>query len=254
MDKNSIAAQLFTLRNFLKTREDVEDTFRKVKKMGYQSIQVSGMGYAEPNFIKDLTHELDLKICATHVSFDRLKNDFNSVVNEHKLWDCEYVGIGSMPQEFRNKDGYFEFAREASIIGEKLSHEGLNLIYHNHNFEFEKFNGLTGLEILINETDGKKVGFELDTYWVQAGGGSPVEYLKKLKGRIDVVHFKDMEFYEGKTEMAEIGEGNLDWPSIIEVCRENNVKWYAIEQDTCRRSPFESLEMSLNYLSNYLTD
>lgn len=253
MDKNSIAAQLFTLREFLKTPGDIEESLKKVKGIGYNAIQVSGLGPVEPAFLKELASELDLKICVTHTSFGRMKNDLKAVINEHRLWDCEFVGIGSMPPEYpRTKEGYIKFAREASIIAKELANSGLKLVYHNHNFEFQKYDGICALDILINETDPKIFGFEIDTYWVQSGGGSPVQWLKKVAGRIDVVHFKDMEIKDCKQEMAAIGEGNLDWPSIIEVCREIGVKWYAVEQDVCPRDPFDCLSSSLKYLQQFI--
>lgn len=253
MDKNNIAAQLYTLRDFLKTKEDIDKTFRKVKEIGYNAVQLSGLGPVDPLFLQELSKELDLKLCATHVSYDRLKNDIKAVIKEHKLWECEFVGIGYMPEEFsRDVSGYTRFAKEASIIAKELADNGLKLIYHNHNFEFEKYGGLTGLDILINESDSKTFGFEIDTFWVQAGGASPVEWLKKVAGRIDVVHLKDMAFVENTQIMAEIGEGNLDWSSIIAVCKELKVKWYAVEQDECRRDPFESLSMSLKYLKKFI--
>ena len=150
MNKNNIAAQLYTLRDFLKTREDIDKTFRKVKEIGYNAVQLSGLGPVDPYFLQELSKELDLKLCATHISYDRLKNDIKTVIKEHKLWECEFVGIGSMPGEFaRDKSGYTKFAKEASLIAKELSDNGLKLIYHNHNFEFEKFDGLTGLDILI---------------------------------------------------------------------------------------------------------
>lgn len=252
MDKKTIAAQLYTLRDFLKTREDIDKTMRKVKEMGYCAVQLSGLGQVEPFFLHELMIELELKICATHVSYERLTNDIKAVIAEHKLWGCEYVGIGSMPGEFaRDKSGYSRFSKTASIIAKELADNGLKLIYHNHNFEFEKFDGLTGLDILLNESD-KTLGFEIDTYWVQAGGASPVQWLKKVAGRIDVVHFKDMAFVENGQVMAEIGEGNLDWTSIIDICRLIGVKWYAVEQDVCRRNPFESLAMSFNFMQKFL--
>jgi sugar phosphate isomerase/epimerase len=252
MDIKSIAAQLYTLRDFLKTREDIEKTLSKVKGIGYNAVQLSGLGPVDPLFLKELSLELDLKLCATHVPYDRLKNDLKAVIKEHQLWECEYVGIGSMPGEFaKDKSGYTSFAKAASVIAKKLSDNGLKLIYHNHNFEFEKFDGLTGLDILLNESD-KALGFEIDTYWVQAGGASPVQWLKKVAGRIDVVHFKDMALVNNEQVMAEIGEGNLDWPSIIDVCREIKVKWYAVEQDVCRRNPFESLAMSFDFMQKFL--
>jgi sugar phosphate isomerase/epimerase len=253
MNSNSIAAQLYTLRDFLKTREDIAETLKKVSETGYKAVQVSGMGQVDPVFLKELTAGLGLTICATHTSFERIKNETEAVIKEHKLWNCEYVGIGSMPGEFsRDLEGYKSFAREVSALGEKYAFKGLKLIYHNHNFEFEKYDGVTGLDILLNETNPGNLGFEIDTYWVQAGGGNPVQWLKKVAGRIDVVHFKDMAVVNGQQAMAEIGQGNLDWPSIISTCREIGVKWYAVEQDVCRRSPFESLSMSFEYLQKFI--
>ncbi|MDF2988633.1 MAG: xylose isomerase [Eubacterium sp.] len=253
MDNNLIAAQLFTLRDYLTTPEGIRDSFEKLKETGFKAIQVSGMGRLDPMLLRDLSEKLDLKICATHIPFDRIKNETAAVIEEHKIMDCGYVGIGSMPEEYaRTREGYSRFARDASILGKKLSANGLKLIYHNHDFEFKKFDLITGLDILINESTPDCLGFEIDTYWVQAGGGSPVQWLKKVAGRIDVVHFKDMAHVDGKQEMAAVGEGNLDWLSIIQVCRENKVKWYAIEQDVCPRNPFDCLSSSLNYLQQYL--
>lgn len=253
MNNKLIAAQLYTLRDYLTTPEGIESSLKKVKEIGFNAIQASGMGRIDPVLMRELALRLDLKICATHFPFDRIKNETQAVVNEHKTMDCEFVGIGSMPEEYpRTKEGYVRFAKDASLLGKKLAYHGLKLIYHNHNFEFQKYEGTTGLDILISESDPDSLGFEIDTYWVQSGGGSPEEWLKKVAGRIDVVHFKDMAIVDGKQEMAAIGEGNLDWPSIVRVCRDINVKWYAVEQDVCPRDPFDCLSSSLKYLQRYI--
>ncbi len=253
MEKNTIAAQLYTLRDFLKTPDDILETLKRVKKIGYNAVQVSGMGPIEPLRLKKITDEIGLKICATHISFERLKDDIHEVVKEHKLWECEYVGLGSMPQQFRGSlDGYKEFLAIISGIAESISQSGLKFIYHDHRFEFEKFNGRTGMDYLLENSASRTFGFELDTYWVQAGGANPVDWIRKVQGRMGVVHFKDMAVKEDRQVYAEVGEGNLDWPSIIKACRETGVKWYAVEQDECFRDPFESLEISLKYLQKYL--
>lgn len=250
MKKPIIAAQLYTLRDFLKTPEDLAVTFNKVKKMGYNAIQVSGIGPIDPQFVKDTAQKYDLTICATHISFDRLKNDIDAVIAQHKLWDCKYVGIGSMPDEYRvNKESFVKFAKEASEYGKVLLDNGLQLIYHNHNFEFRKFDGITGMELLFQESDPKAFNFEIDTYWVQAGGANPIDWINKLKGRMSVVHFKDMVMGDnGSQLMAEIGEGNFNWEKIIQSCNEIGVEWCPVEQDICQRNPFESLAISRNNL------
>ncbi|MNC41164.1 Xylose isomerase-like TIM barrel [compost metagenome] len=112
--------------------------------------------------------------------------------------------------------------------------------------------GVTGLEVLLQEADPEAFGFELDLYWVQAGGGSPVDWIHRVKDRMKVVHLKDMAVVSRKAEFAEIGQGNMNYPAIIEACRETGVEWFVVEQDVCRRDPFESLEISLKYLHTLL--
>ena len=146
--------------------------------------------------------------------------------------------------EYRNLEGYHRFAREASEVAEALAGAGLTFSYHNHDFELERYGSKTGLEILIDESDSR-LDFEIDTYWVQHGGGDPAAWIRRVSGRIPLVHLKDMTVKGGQVRMAEVGEGNLNWPAILEACREAGVEWYIIEQDICDRDPFESLAISL---------
>ena len=62
------------------------------------------------------------------------------------------------------------------------------------------------------------------------------------------MHLKDMTVRNGKPIMAEVGEGNLNWPRILDACKESGVEWYIVEQDECERDPFESLAVSLRNL------
>jgi sugar phosphate isomerase/epimerase len=143
-------------------------------------------------------------------------------------------------------------ADQARIVAERIRKAGRTFVYHNHNFEFARFGNLTGMEILLGEC-GDAVQFEPDTYWVQAGGGDVAAWLGRLAGRIDVVHFKDMvyDIGEGQAAMAEVGEGNLDWPRIISACRAAGTRWHVVEQDICRRDPFDSLKLSLENLRRF---
>ena len=105
------------------------------------------------------------------------------------------------------------------------------------------------MDILFEETDPDTFGFEIDTYWVQCGGADPIQWINKVEGRMQVVHFKDMVVNsEAKSIMAEVGEGNLNWKGIIEACEKTGVEWCPVEQDFCQRDPFESLAISFNNL------
>lgn len=253
MKLSTIAAQLYTLRDYCKDEADLRQTLGKVKEIGYQAVQVSGVGAIAPEKIKSIADEAGLQICATHVSFDSLVNDFEASVQKHKLWDCSYVGVGSIPEQYRTSaEGYSTFARKASEIGKRLKEHDLQFIYHNHQFEFEKFDGRTGMDILKEESDSDAFGFELDTYWVHVGGVNPAQMIHQVKGRMGVIHLKDLAIVDHKQVFAEIGEGNLNFKEIIRACRETGVEWYVVEQDICRRDPFESLAISLRNLKQFL--
>lgn len=249
MKLSNIAAQLYTLRDFCKDEDGLKQSLQKVKEIGYQAVQVSGIGPIAPEAVKRIADEAQLRICATHVSFEALTKDFEATVAQHKLWDCKYVGLGGLPTEYRTSgEGYSDFVRQANVFAKKLAEHGLQFIYHNHHFEYTNFNGKTGMDILLEESDADTFGFELDMYWVQAGGVNPVEMVHRVDGRMAVVHLKDMAIVDNKQVFAEIGEGNMNFKEIIEACRQTDVEWYVVEQDVCLRDPFESLAISFNYL------
>ncbi|NLC67190.1 MAG: sugar phosphate isomerase/epimerase [Clostridiaceae bacterium] len=249
MDVGKLVAQLYTVKDFTQTPGEIEKTLKKVKEIGYGAVQVSGIGPIDPYHLKNLADEAGVQIVVTHVPYGRMINDFDALVKEHKIWNCEYVGLGSMPPEYsRDYDGYARFARDFSGIARKFADHGLKFVYHNHDFEFEKYNGKTGLEIIFDESDPEVFGFEIDTYWVQAGGADPVAWTRKVKGRMEVIHLKDMAIKERKQVFAEIGEGNLNWSEILKACNDIGVRWYCVEQDVCPGDPFESLAISFRNL------
>ncbi|MDH7569078.1 MAG: sugar phosphate isomerase/epimerase [Armatimonadota bacterium] len=248
MTDSVIAAQLYTVREFTKTPEGIAQTFRRVREIGYEAVQLSALGPIDPRELRRIADDNGLTICATHVSYERMRDDFDALVAEHKLWGCQYVGVGGLPASYRNAEGYPRFAKECSEVARRLKAEGLTFVYHNHSFELEKYGDRTGLQILYEESDPQVFTSEIDTYWIQHGGGDPAAWVRKLKGRAHVVHLKDMTMKEGKQIMAEVGEGNLNWPAILDACREAGVRWYIVEQDTCQRDPFDSLAISFNNL------
>ncbi len=261
-----LAAQLYTVRDFTKTASDLAETLRKVRDIGYPAVQVSAIGPdIPPADVKQMVDDLDLTICNTHFGYDALWNDLDSVIETHKLRNCKHVAIGSLPAPYRDDgaEGYRRFAQEASQVGEKLAAAGLTFSYHNHSFEFVRYavgsnsgdgGSITALDILYSESDPRYFQAEIDTYWVQHGGGDPAAWCARMENRMPVVHLKDMVVVrtEGRPpveqQMAEVGEGNLNWSAILEACREASVQWYAVEQDICQRDPFESLRISYENL------
>jgi len=250
MSHPRLAAQLYTIREFTQTAADFAASMEKIRAIGYRAVQVSAIGPIPHAEVLAILRDLGLTICITHIGYERLWHDLDAVIDQHQLWNCQNVAIGSMPPPYRaeGEAGFKRFAEDASRVGERLSAAELTFSYHNHSFEFVRFGGRTGLDVIYSESDPRYLQAELDTYWIQHGGGDPVAWIERMKGRMPVVHLKDMVIVDGEQAMAEIGEGNLNWPAILQACRDAEVEWYAIEQDVCRRDPFESLKISYENL------
>jgi sugar phosphate isomerase/epimerase len=248
MAQTQLAAQMYTLREFSKDPKQLAKTLAKVKKIGYDVVQISGICPIEYPDLKKLLDDAGLSCCATHISYDKMRDETAKVIEEHQLINCKYPAIGGLPGQYRNAEGFAKFAKEATEVGRKFAAAGLYFGYHNHSFELEKFGDRTGLQTLYGDSDPEFFKAEIDTYWIQHGGGDPAQWIEDLAGRIPLVHLKDMTVRAGQPIMAEVGEGNLNWPKIIDACRRSGVEWYIVEQDTCERDPFDSLKISLENL------
>ncbi len=248
---SKISAQLYTIREFCKTPEDIATSLAKVAGIGYESVQVSGIGEIDPHDLRKICDDNGLTICATHIPYADMVNDAQAVIDKHNILGCRYPGIGGMDADYKKDGKYVEFAQDASEVAKTLAAAGHIFVYHNHSWEFEKIDHRIVMDIFAEEGDPNYFMFELDTYWVAHGGGSPVAWINKLADRLPIIHFKDMTMIGREQIMTEIGEGNLDWPGIVEACEAAGVEYYIVEQDTCQRDPFESLEISFNNIKSW---
>jgi len=247
-----IGAQLYTIREFMQTSEDFANSMKKIAEMGYDCVQVSAISQDIPaEEIARVCQENGLEIAITHPPFDRLKDQTQQVIKDHKTMGANYVGLGAMPWGTGNsKQGYVDFIQDFTPIAKMIKDAGLQFMYHNHDFEFTRFDNQTGLEYLADNLPD--AGFTLDTFWIQAGGGDPAWWIKKLAGRVDVIHLKDFIIVDGERRMAEVLEGNLNWDSIFAASKAAGVKYALIEQDDCYgKDPFDCLRTSLENLKKY---
>lgn len=244
-----IAAELYTLREHLRDADAIAAGLERVRTAGYEGVELAGLGPIEPAALAALLRANELTACSAHVRWERLRDETDAVVEECRTWGCEHVAVPIMPMEYRSAEGYARFGAEASEVGGRLREAGIRLAYHNHAFELQRYGQENGLEILYGSSDPERLDGQIDTYWIQYGGGSPSRWIRRLAGRMPTVHVKDMDVADGDPVMAEIGEGNMDWADLLGACREAGVRWLIVEQDVCRRDPFESLELSRRNLS-----
>jgi len=247
-----IGAQLYTVREYTQTAADFAATIKKVADIGYKCVQISAIGPIPPQEVADICKANGVEIALTHTPPARIKDETDAVIAEHKLMGANYIGIGAMPKDYgRNAEGVKGFIADFSPAAEKIHANGMTLMYHNHAFEYEKYGDKLMMDYIVD--DMPKIGFTLDTYWVQAGGADPSAWLKKLTGRVNVVHFKDMAYAGDQQLMAEVMEGNLNWCAIFEACKVAGVKYAMVEQDNCYgKDPFECLAVSYNNLKKAL--
>ncbi|MBN1582535.1 MAG: sugar phosphate isomerase/epimerase [Anaerolineae bacterium] len=245
--KGMAGAQLYTVREFTQTLDGVAETLKKVVDIGYKAIQISGFGRdLDPNEVAKLVQDSGLIVAATHMGWPMFLNDLDRVIEIHKMWKCEHPAIGSLPREYHGLDGVKRFINELTPIAARLAAEGMDFSYHNHNHELVKYDGKTWLGMLYDQAPPDMLKAEIDTYWIQAGGGDPTWWVTKCAGREPLLHLKDMIVTpEREQRFAEIGEGNLNWPAILQAAQEGGVEYYLVEQDRCYdRDPFESLAIS----------
>lgn len=256
MAKPIVAAQMYTVRDFCQTGPDVIESVKKIAQIGYTALQSSAMkGVPELGYEKfrKVCDGEGVTICATHISFDDMRDNTEQVIEQHQIMGCKYPGIGGAPAgTYDSEENCIRFAREASEVAARLAEGGLTFIYHNHSTEFarpEPDCKRTILEIFFHESDPKLFNFELDTYWVAHGGGSPVTWIDKCAGRCPVLHYKDFAITKQREQFyTEIGEGNLDWSGINAAAERAGCIYAAVEQDTCPADPFDSLALSYSNL------
>ena len=134
-----------------------------------------------------------------------------------------------------------------------LPKHGMTLSYHNHALEFVRFGKSTVLDFIYEATNPAHLKAELDTYWVQLGGGDPASWLEKLSGRAPLLHLKDYTIDAKHNPIyTEIGQGNLDWKRVLTAAEKAGTEWLIVEQDTCPGDPFDSIKISYDYLAGLL--
>ncbi|MDW8104655.1 MAG: sugar phosphate isomerase/epimerase, partial [Armatimonadota bacterium] len=241
-----IALQTYTVREEM--ARDFKGTLQKIAEMGYPAVQLSDTGGMSIEEARNFLESLGLTVFGGHFGLEQLEKNLDSVLQLARGLGMEYIVVPWLAEELRrDADGWKGVAQRMNAIGQKVVDAGFVFGYHNHSFEFQRFDGKYGLDILMENTDPQLVQLELDTYWVKHGGEDPAEYIRKYAGRVPLLHLKDMA-QDGS--FAEVGHGILDWDSIFQAAEEAGVKWAAVEQDTCQRPPLESARLSLEFLKS----
>lgn len=269
MSKLIPAVQLFTLREYTQTPEGLENCFRRIRReIGCDTVQISCIGREIPaSFLASLCREYDMKICVTHAPPDLVFSGdvgvYRRLIREHQSYGCDILGVGnSIPRYIDDGyEGFQRMLRDLAPLLRELKENGMKFAYHSHTYEFVK-DPRTGryiYDMLVEDTDPEVFHFIQDSFWMRYGGINHQKYLEKVAGRMEVLHVKDSTPRQSFCGTAEpyfgtIGEGNIFYPPILDMCKKTGVQYLAIEQDYCQRDPFLCLKDAMDALKKLIAD
>ena len=248
MAKIPVALQMYTVRE--EQAKDFVGTLRKVRQIGYEAVEFAGTGGMAAKDLRAVLDDLGLKACGIHIGVDALTKTLDETIEYNLAIANPFLVCPGIPEEMRNSaEAWRKTARIFDEAGAKARQHGLLVGYHNHNIEFQKFDGQYGLDILLKNSGRGNVSSELDVFWAKFGGVAPAAYMKTQPGRIALLHLKDMA--KDEKSFAEVGEGILDFKAIFAEAERAGVQAYIVEQDTCARPPLESVKISLDNLKKW---
>ncbi len=262
-----VAVQVYSVREDAK--EDLRGTLEKIKEMGYEGVEFAGLYKNDPAEIKKMCEEIGLVPLSAHVPYLDMCGAPKAILAQYKTIGCAYVAVPYLSSEYRpGTDCFPEVIENIKTLGKVAKELGMQLLYHNHDFEFVTIDGKYALDILYEEVPAELLQTELDTCWVNVGGEVPAAYIRKYAGRCPVVHLKDFwgeksdDMYEligikkegpkkpSGFELRPVGSGIQDFPAILKAAEESGAKWVVVEQDnpSMGLNPMESIRKSREYL------
>lgn len=262
MNKKEIGLQLYTLREELP--KDIKGTLEKVYSAGFTTVETYGFSIKDqfwgisPTDFKAILDANDLKAVSGHYGIGSFLDDGDTTeliaaIAAAKTLKSDYLTIPWVDPPFRkNSDDYKKIAGRLNEAGKICREAGLKLAYHNHDFEFENHNGITGYEILLKETDKELVYFEMDLYWVVRAKKDPLQLFRENPGRFTMWHVKDMDKLNPALN-TEVGSGSIDFKPIFKEAKRAGMKYFFVEQENnFAGNSFDSIKKSCDFISNNL--
>ncbi|MBN8576379.1 MAG: sugar phosphate isomerase/epimerase [Cytophagales bacterium] len=284
--KKKWGIQLFTIPQL--ASKDLKGTLKTLGEIGYREVEFFGpyefsaketiegwkaiagqLGIAENAFygysiadVKSMLKDFGLTTPSVHLDLATMRTNLKPAMEALKALGTRYVAVPALgnPEERKTLDQFKKLADEFNQIGKRMADYGLTLVYHNHGYEHWHENGQTPMEILLKNTDPQHVVFEMDIFWMTAGGASPVEFLKSNPGRFKLLHLKDAQepirfSGDGGTpdqwmtlfpKMADPGTGVFDIKGIVAQAVKSGAEHFYLERDLTP-TPQETLKNSFEF-------
>jgi sugar phosphate isomerase/epimerase len=251
----TLGLQLYTVRDQM--GKDVERTLAEVAAAGYKEVEFAGYFDKSPQEIKAILGRTGLTAPSTHIPYATIGEKWQKALDDSAIIGHRSIVIPWLDDETRKQpDVWKKVAANLNLAGEATKKAGLQLAYHNHNFEFVPANGAMPFDYLLEQCGKDIVKIEMDLCWTVAAGQDPIAYFKKHPGRITMVHVKDLKKIPASAavgtgpvipDITDVGAGVIDWKKILGAAYDAKVEHYFVEHDA-PADPFASIKASEKYL------
>ena len=267
-----IGVQLYSVRTDLD--QDFEGTLKAVSELGYDGVEFAGLCGKTPTEVAELCKKYNLEPISAHVPFVTLNGDTEKVMADYAAIGCKFIVIPYLPPELRpGTEGFKEVLDNAERIGKAAKEKGMTLLYHNHDFEFQKVADEYALDLIYRTVPAEYLQTEIDTCWVNVAGINPADYVRKYSGRAPVVHLKDFYKKDGAAtgnmykligldddkeddsanetfSFRPLGKGMQDVQTLIDAAKDAGAGWVIVEQDEPwnNMTRMDSIKTSMEHL------
>lgn len=270
----SVALQVNSVNDY--AERDLKGTLQKMKDMGYDGVEFAGLYGHTPTEVKDMVEEIGLVPISAHVPLEEMLANPDKVMTDYVEIGCSYIAIPHINEERRpGTDGFEQTIKDIEMLSTIAQKHGIQMLYHNHDYEFQKIKGEYGLDVLYQSIPSELLQTQIDTCWVNVAGEDPAEYVRKYSGRAPVVHLKD--FVSGENQKSDqdhelieiesdeavqtqeesfafrpLGYGVQNFPAILTAAEEAGANWVIVGQDrpSMGKTSMESAEISRKYLKS----
>lgn len=252
----ALAIQLYTVRHSIS--KNLEETFERLAKLGFTDFEIYGyngtfFGKTAKEFNQVLKNN-GLKVISSHHRTGMTDKENGTLLNnwEKTLEDLNYIGAkyavcSYLPEAERSLESYRKLPEVLENAGKISKQNGIQLAYHNHDFEFLKMDEKRNFyDFILENTSSDLVKMELDLHWISKAGLDPLVYFEKYPKRFPLWHVKDMK--AGTKDFAEVGSGTIDFERIFKFKEKAGLEHWFVEQDSSDKDIFESIEMSKKYI------
>lgn len=247
-----IGYAMYSARDLVTDPESMRSTLRALAEMGYDGVEFFLYAGTDPLELKRMLAEFGLEAIGTHVHKPRWEADTEGEIDYAAKAGIPYLVYPWVAPEERNETAFRGLQKELVQLAEKCRAKGVQLQYHNHDFEFAPMGEGRVIDFLLEESDAYT--FELDTFWSEFAGVNGPRFMEKLGSRIPMIHIKDYTGVDEKgwPQITAIGKGVLDNAPIIRVAEEMGKQWLIVELDSSPYPVLESAKMSVDHVRGIL--